>query len=61
MAKIAYEDFSGTTTPVTSNPYDGIIHACNNNPVCIDLPIDFLASEKRRKRAVKLIAQTYRS
>ncbi len=35
MAKIAYEDFSGTSTPVTANPYDGIIEACKNDPVCI--------------------------
>lgn len=35
MAKIAYEDFSGTSTPVTANPYDGIIEACNNDPVCL--------------------------
>jgi len=38
MANIAYEDLSGTSTPVTTNPYDGIIQACKNDPVCLDLP-----------------------
>jgi len=33
MAKVAVEDLSGTSTPVTSNPYDGLISACNNDPV----------------------------
>lgn len=37
MANIAYEDLSGTSTPVTTNPYDGIIQACKNDPVCLDL------------------------
>ena len=32
MAKIAIEDLSGTTTPVTSNPYDGLITATNGDP-----------------------------
>ncbi|HEU0049945.1 MAG TPA: hypothetical protein VFQ43_20315 [Nitrososphaera sp.] len=33
MAKVAIEDLSGTTTPVTSNPYDGLISACHDDPV----------------------------
>lgn len=32
MAKVAVEDLSGTSTPVTANPYDGLIQACNNDP-----------------------------
>jgi hypothetical protein len=32
MAKVAIEDLSGTTTPVTSNPYDGLITATNGDP-----------------------------
>ena len=32
MAKVAIEDLSGTTTPVTSNPYDGLITATNRDP-----------------------------
>lgn len=33
MAKVAFEDLSGTSTPVTSNPYDGLILACHGDPV----------------------------
>ena len=33
MAKVAIEDLSGTSTPVTNNPYDGIIQATDNDPV----------------------------
>jgi hypothetical protein len=36
MAKVAIEDLSGTTTPVTSNPYDGLIIACHDDPVRSD-------------------------
>jgi vesicle-fusing ATPase len=32
MAKVAIEDLSGTTTPVTSNPYDGLITATKGDP-----------------------------
>ena len=32
MAHIAIEDLSGTTTPVTSNPYDGLITATKGDP-----------------------------
>jgi vesicle-fusing ATPase len=32
MAKVAIEDLSGTTTPVTSNPYDGLISATKGDP-----------------------------
>lgn len=32
-----FEDYSGTSTPSTSeNPYDGLIEACNNDPVSHD-------------------------
>lgn len=33
MAKVAFEDLSGTTTPQTDNPYDGLIQATDNDPV----------------------------
>jgi hypothetical protein len=33
MAKVAIEDLSGHTTPVTGNPYDGLISATNNDSV----------------------------
>lgn len=33
MAKVAFEDLSGTTTPLTENPYDGLIQAADNDPV----------------------------
>ncbi|EXJ56486.1 hypothetical protein A1O7_06830 [Cladophialophora yegresii CBS 114405] len=32
MAKVAFEDLSGTSTPATPNPYDGLIIACNGDP-----------------------------
>ncbi|RMZ85273.1 hypothetical protein DV738_g175, partial [Chaetothyriales sp. CBS 135597] len=32
MAKVAIEDLSGVSTPVTSNPYDGLIQATDNDP-----------------------------
>jgi hypothetical protein len=35
MAKVAFEDLSGASTPVTSNPFDGLLNACNNDPVGI--------------------------
>ena len=35
MAKVAFEDLSGTSTPVSSNPYDGLINACHGEPVRI--------------------------
>ena len=37
MAKIAIEDLSGATTPVTANPYDGLIHAVEGDAVCMKL------------------------
>jgi hypothetical protein len=33
MAKVAFEDLSGTSTPVTSNPFDGLLNSCDDNPV----------------------------
>ena len=33
MAKVAIEDLSGHTTPVTGNPYDALITAANNSSV----------------------------
>lgn len=33
MANIPIKDLSGTVTPVTSNPYDGLISACHDDPV----------------------------
>ncbi|KIX01304.1 uncharacterized protein Z518_09029 [Rhinocladiella mackenziei CBS 650.93] len=35
MAKVGYEDLSGTSTPVTSNPYDSLIAACRGDPKLI--------------------------
>ncbi|RMD40334.1 hypothetical protein DV735_g4814, partial [Chaetothyriales sp. CBS 134920] len=32
MAKVAIEDLSGVSTPSTSNPYDGLIQASDNDP-----------------------------
>ncbi|RMZ88424.1 hypothetical protein DV736_g4338, partial [Chaetothyriales sp. CBS 134916] len=33
MAKVTIEDLSGPSTPVTSNPYDGLIQATDNDPM----------------------------
>jgi hypothetical protein len=33
MAKVVFEDLSGTSTPVTSNPFDGLINATEGDPV----------------------------
>lgn len=33
MAKVAIEDLSGAQTPVTSNPYDGLINAVEGDNV----------------------------
>jgi hypothetical protein len=33
MAKVAIEDLSGHTTPVTGNPYNSLINTTNNDPV----------------------------
>ncbi|KAI1612135.1 RNA ligase/cyclic nucleotide phosphodiesterase [Exophiala viscosa] len=35
MAKVVYEDLSGTSTPVTGNPYEGLINACHGDPKLI--------------------------
>lgn len=36
-AYYTFEDYSGTSTPNTSdNPYDGLIDNCNNDPVGIE-------------------------
>jgi hypothetical protein len=35
MANVAFEDLSGASTPVTSNPYDGLITASGDDPVGI--------------------------
>jgi len=32
MAKVAFEDLSGASTPLSSNPYDGLINACHGDP-----------------------------
>ncbi|OAP63986.1 hypothetical protein AYL99_03213 [Fonsecaea erecta] len=32
MAKVDFEDLSGTSTPVTANPFDGLINACHGDP-----------------------------
>ena len=36
MAKVAIEDLSGASTPVTANPYDGLINAVEGDPVRAD-------------------------
>lgn len=33
MAAIAYEDFSGSGTSVTENPFDSLSEACKHDPV----------------------------
>lgn len=33
MAKVDFEDLSGTSTPITANPFDGLINACHGEPV----------------------------
>ena len=33
MANVAFEDLSGASTPVTGNPYDGLITASGDDPV----------------------------
>ena len=33
MAKVAIEDLSGASTPVTANPYDGLINAVDGDSV----------------------------
>lgn len=35
MAKVAFEDLSGTSTPLSGNPYDGLINACHDDAVRI--------------------------
>jgi len=35
MAKVAFEDLSGASTPLSSNPYDGLINACHGDPKLI--------------------------
>lgn len=36
MAKVAIEDLSGASTPVTENPYDGLINAIDADAVRLD-------------------------
>lgn len=38
MANVAVEDLSGTSIPVTANPYDGLINASHGDPVSYMLP-----------------------
>ena len=33
MAKVAIEDLSGASTPVTANPYDGLINVVDGDTV----------------------------
>ncbi|KIW77463.1 hypothetical protein Z517_09909 [Fonsecaea pedrosoi CBS 271.37] len=35
MAKVNFEDLSGSSTPVTANPFDGLINACHGEPKLI--------------------------
>lgn len=30
-----FQDLSGSTKSTTGNPYDGLIEACHNDPVCL--------------------------
>ncbi|KAK5940879.1 hypothetical protein PMZ80_007296 [Knufia obscura] len=55
MAKIAYEDFSGTSTPVTANPYDGIIEACNNDPKLIQARYDLHRKTRNQQQKDKIL------
>jgi hypothetical protein len=45
MAKVDFEDLSGTATPITSNPFDGLINACHGDPVrtTILLPVTVIS------------------
>lgn len=56
MAKVAFEDLSGTSTPVTSNPYDGLINACHNDPVCnasrLVSPLDLIMASETNSRTI---------
>lgn len=41
MAGVVFEDLSGTATPVSEgeNPYQALIAASNNDPVCLVIPL----------------------
>lgn len=59
MAQIAIEDLSGTNTPVTSNPYDGLITATKGDPVQLQTHYQTHRTTRNDQQKSKILDQDF--
>ncbi|ERF73733.1 hypothetical protein EPUS_00987 [Endocarpon pusillum Z07020] len=59
MAKVAIEDLSGHTTPVTGNPYDGLISATNNNSKQLQERYDLHRRTRNEQQKAKIVDENF--
>ena len=59
MAKVAIEDLSGTTTPVTSNPYDGLITATKGDPAKLQARYQQHRTTRNEQQKAKILGTEF--
>jgi len=60
MAKVDFEDLSGTATPMTSNPFDGLINACHGDPKLIQERYNAHRLTRNTQQREKILGQDFR-
>ncbi|KAK5211987.1 hypothetical protein LTR47_003916 [Exophiala xenobiotica] len=60
MAKVDFEDLSGTATPTTSNPFDGLINACHGDPKLIQERYNAHRLTRNTQQREKILGQDFR-
>jgi len=59
MAKVAFEDLSGASTPVTSNPYDGLIQATGNDTKTLQESYQLHRETRNRQQKAKILSDDF--
>lgn len=59
MAKVTFEDLSGTTTPVTSNPYDGLISATQGDPAGLQARYQLHRTTRNDQQKMKILSPEF--
>jgi len=60
MANVAFEDLSGTSTPITANPFDGLINACHGDPKLIQERYATHRSTRNAQQKEKILGDDFK-
>ncbi|OQU94110.1 hypothetical protein CLAIMM_00519 isoform 2 [Cladophialophora immunda] len=60
MAKVDFEDLSGTSTPVTANPFDGLINASHGDPKLIQERYSTHRTTRNAQQREKILSDDFK-